>query len=189
MKKTLKIIGAGFFSALLLSASCNKLPTELTEDGYTKAYITYSNAQPGCPYVIVPTGDGEEMHYSDGKPIYYNAIDLPEAYQKPGYIEMKFRRSKAPNTCNHTAPIVIEDMRPSSNPSIDGNVIMSDSNCVLIEAMITPKDTQLFYPINLEEKYQTEGMKITFEFSYSRAMLPAGCPADYSVSITKIRSN
>jgi len=64
------------------------------------------------------------------------------------------------------------------NYRIIGLVHIQDGECpIWIEAR--GKDGPLkIYPVNLEEKYQQEGMKIKFAYTHSMAQQPEGCDID-----------
>ena len=50
-------------------------------------------------------------------------------------------------------------------------------------------DFHTIYPINLEQKYQKNGLYIQFNYTISRAMSPEGCTIDGVVSVENVEKS
>jgi hypothetical protein len=62
-----------------------------------------------------------------------------------------------------------------SDGKISGTVYVSLKGCpVLIETTIAGEKLRL-YPVNLDDAYKTDGIRIYFHYTISRAMQPEGC--------------
>ncbi len=67
-----------------------------------------------------------------------------------------------------------------------GIVHVSESDCpVYIEAKLTDHAVNMF-PINIEDKYKVEGMKIKFTYELSRGAQPENCDVDMVVSLSDV---
>lgn len=74
----------------------------------------------------------------------------------------------------------------SENYRIIGVVHVSDTGCKLyIDAQEKDKKVKM-YPVNLDEKFQKEGMRLKFDYAASRAPLPDGCDAAQVVSVSDV---
>lgn len=68
-----------------------------------------------------------------------------------------------------------------------GIVHVSEEGCpVEIEAKMNSGEMLALYPIDLEDKYKVEGMRIRFTYAVSRAPQPDGCSADMTVSLSDV---
>ena len=75
---------------------------------------------------------------------------------------------------------VTEAVENELQDEVVGTVHLSDTGCpYYIEANIN-KAIRLLYPINLEEKFKVEGLKIKFRYGRSKAPSPENC-LDYTV--------
>ena len=69
---------------------------------------------------------------------------------------------------------------------VKGTVYVSQEGCpVFITAKIDGALVKM-YPVNLEEQYKIDGLKIKFSFNLSRAMQPENCKVDKVVSIENV---
>lgn len=97
-----------------------------------------------------------------------------------------------------TDPVVVEEVieevietvetdEPPVEPfnRVLGTVHLNDGCGVYIE-VLDGLETKLMYPVNLDETYKTEGTRIKFEYARSRAMQPAGCSVDMTVSVSDV---
>jgi hypothetical protein len=67
-----------------------------------------------------------------------------------------------------------------------GTVCVSQEGCpVFITAKIDGALVKM-YPVNLEEQFKIDGLKIKFSFNLSRAMQPENCKVDKVVSIENV---
>ncbi len=81
---------------------------------------------------------------------------------------------------------IIDANDTSENYRVVGIVHVSETECPLyIEAREKDKTINL-YPMNLDEKYKKEGMKLKFEYAISKGAMPANCNADLVVSLTDV---
>lgn len=203
MQRFLKTLSFISCTILLLSASCRNVTDEnnvetsgSNENGFIEAVVTQSFSEEGCEYLIAPTQNGELMNDENGNVILYMPIELDEAFRKNGPVEIKFHLSRIKQEgCFHAKPIIIDEIREGkmTNPGmqmISGTVHLTDDACkIYIDAEIAPDEIKRFYPVNLDEKFRKEGMKIKFSYNLSRAMQPEGCYVDHVVSINAAEKN
>ena len=81
-----------------------------------------------------------------------------------------------------------EEEIPSNegNYRIIGIVHVSETDCpVYIEAQ-EENETVNYYPVNLEEKYKVEGMKIKFDYTWSKAPQPENCDVDKAIQVNDV---
>jgi len=72
------------------------------------------------------------------------------------------------------------------NYRVIGLVHVSETECPLyIEAKLTNGAVNM-YPMNLDEKYKREGMKIKFAYELSRGAQPENCELDMVVSVSDV---
>lgn len=87
-------------------------------------------------------------------------------------------------------PVEVEDnIDPANNDGnyrVIGTVHLAEGCGVYIEAETSPGELQKLYPVNLEDQFKVEAAKIKFDYALSRAMLPEGCDADLTVSVTDV---
>lgn len=101
-------------------------------------------------------------------------------------------------TAKETDPIVVEEVieevieeveseEPPTDPvnRVFGIVHLNEGCGAYIE-VIDGENTQLLYPINLDEAYKVEGTRIKFVYAMSRAMQPEGCSVDMTVTVTDV---
>lgn len=68
-----------------------------------------------------------------------------------------------------------------------GTVHIQKDNCLYVEAMIKESDKPIkLYPVNLDEKFEVEGIKIKFEYAINRMMIPENCIADVAARFYKV---
>lgn len=74
-----------------------------------------------------------------------------------------------------------------------GTVHLSANGCPYYIEIQKSKNTNIekesfknVYPVNLDEKYRKDGLKIHFNYNISRAMTPAGCTVDAVVSVENV---
>jgi hypothetical protein len=72
------------------------------------------------------------------------------------------------------------------NYRIIGTVHLAEGCGAYIEAEVTPGEMKKLYPVNLEDQFKVESARIKFEYALSRAMLPEGCDAEMTVSVTDV---
>ncbi len=69
---------------------------------------------------------------------------------------------------------------------VKGTVYISKEGCpVFITAKIDGVLVKM-YPVNLEEQFKIDGLKIKFSFNLSRAMQPENCEVDKVVSLENV---
>lgn len=73
--------------------------------------------------------------------------------------------------------------RIGDNYRIVGVIHVNDDPCgAYIEAQ--EKDGMVkMYPVNLEDKYKKDGLRVKFDYTLSRAMQPAGCSVDKVIAV------
>ncbi len=73
------------------------------------------------------------------------------------------------------------------NYRVVGIVRENTEGCAFcIETEIAPGEIKFLYAVNLEDQFKKEGTKIKFDYALSRAMLPEGCKAEMTVSVTDV---
>ncbi|HIP31194.1 MAG TPA: hypothetical protein EYG86_00385 [Crocinitomicaceae bacterium] len=65
-----------------------------------------------------------------------------------------------------------------------GKIFLGDA-CVYINATVDGKPISM-YPINLEEQFKVSDLKISFDFSPSRAPQPTDCVVDRVVTVSNV---
>ncbi len=72
---------------------------------------------------------------------------------------------------------------------MDGVVTMSstDGECALWIMCTKTSSVPGFYPINLDQQFQIDGLKIAFNYSDSRAPLPENCTTLKAVVISEVK--
>lgn len=79
-----------------------------------------------------------------------------------------------------------DSLTTPDNYRVIGLVHVSETECPLyIEAKLADKTVNM-YPMNLDEKYKREGMKIKFAYALSRGPQPENCELDMVVSLTDV---
>lgn len=81
----------------------------------------------------------------------------------------------------------------TNNYRIVGTVHVPEEGCPFyIDAQMKDKKIVKMYPVNLDERFRKEGMRLKFDFKRSRAPQPEGCDAEMTVSVvdvTPLRGN
>lgn len=67
-----------------------------------------------------------------------------------------------------------------------GIVHLSEEGCPFYISTEIDGKSMKFYPINLEESFKVEGLKIKFSYNLSRAMQPENCQVDKVVSVSNV---
>ncbi len=65
-------------------------------------------------------------------------------------------------------------------------VVENATSCLVLKTEVKPGEYQLLWPINLEEQYQVEGMKLKFTYAINRAQIPEDCTADHAVKVYEV---
>ena len=74
---------------------------------------------------------------------------------------------------------------PESNRLV-GIVHVSETECPLyIEAKLTDRSVKM-YPMNLDDKFKNEGMKIKLTYEHSRGAHPENCDVEMVVSLSEV---
>jgi hypothetical protein len=75
------------------------------------------------------------------------------------------------------------------NMMMDGEVVISqkDGECALW--IMTTKTSSFagFYPVNLDDQFKVNGLKIAFNYSDSRAPLPESCQTLKAIVISEVK--
>lgn len=101
------------------------------------------------------------------------------------------QKEVATNSVNETkeeVEEVVEETEEALNNNfrIVGTVHTTDKGCgVYIDAKMEDTSVKM-YPVNLDEKYQVEGMFIRFTYALSRAMQPSECDCSKVVSLSDV---
>ena len=75
----------------------------------------------------------------------------------------------------------------SENYRVIGIVRENSKGCdFCVETEIAPGEFKFLYVVNLEDQYKSDGQKIKFDYALSRAMIPEGCSAEMTVSISDV---
>lgn len=72
------------------------------------------------------------------------------------------------------------------NYRVIGIVHVSETDCPLLIETRLKDETVLFYPLNLDEKFRREGMRIKFAYEASKGALPENCTQAIAVSLSDI---
>jgi hypothetical protein len=67
-----------------------------------------------------------------------------------------------------------------------GIVHLSDQGCGVTIDVTEGEKTFNCYPVNIEDKYKVEGMKLKFFYEMSKAQQPEGCDVDLVISISDV---
>jgi hypothetical protein len=62
-----------------------------------------------------------------------------------------------------------------SDGKISGTVHVSLKGCPILIETIIGGETLRLYPVNLDDAFKTDGIRIYFHYTTSRAMQPVGC--------------
>lgn len=74
----------------------------------------------------------------------------------------------------------------TENNRLVGLVHVSETECPLyIEAKLTDRSVNM-YPINLDDKFKNEGMKIKFTYELSRGTHPENCDVEMVVLLNEV---
>ena len=72
-----------------------------------------------------------------------------------------------------------------------GTVHLAEDNCPYY-ILINKGDAELInkkvYPINLDDKFKKKGLKLSFSFTYIKAMSPENCPIDLVVALDSVKA-
>lgn len=69
-----------------------------------------------------------------------------------------------------------------------GTVRLSDEGCKVYIEVIEENDAKLIlFPINIEDQFKIDYAAIIFDYNLSRAPMPTGCLADYTVTVTNVQ--
>ena len=74
----------------------------------------------------------------------------------------------------------------NGNSRVVGVVHVSETECPLYIETRLKDSTANMYPMNLEEKYKKEGMRLKFNYALSRGQQPENCDIDFVVSMTDV---
>jgi hypothetical protein len=72
-----------------------------------------------------------------------------------------------------------------------GIVHLAEDNCphyILISKGGVELINKKVYPINLEDKFKKKGLKLSFLFTYSKAMSPENCTVDFVVALDSVKA-
>lgn len=64
-------------------------------------------------------------------------------------------------------------------------IVELSEHCTIIHSEIEGKPITM-YPVNIEDKFKKEGLKIQFDFALSRAAQPTNCIVDRVVSVSNV---
>lgn len=87
---------------------------------------------------------------------------------------------------------VLKDENIDTNPTteestISGKVYISSEGCPFYIIAIEEGKEVKMYPVNLEESFKKNGIKIKFSYNLSRAMQPSNCQVDKVVSVSNVK--
>tara|TARA_B100000497_G_C7440878_1_gene274344 strand:+ start:187 stop:519 length:333 start_codon:yes stop_codon:yes gene_type:complete len=93
-------------------SSCNSIkekpiqkPVELTPEGFTAGVIQKSTKKGDCLFTILVTSNS-------GEPLYFDPINLDEAYKKDGIaLFFKYRPLRMMNRCQRANPVEIQELQ------------------------------------------------------------------------------
>ena len=74
----------------------------------------------------------------------------------------------------------------AENYRVIGVVHISETDCPLFISVEDQGKSFTLYPMNLEDKYKREGMKLKFSYAASKGAQPSNCNADIVVSISEV---
>lgn len=92
-----------------------------------------------------------------------------------------------------TSPCTMKASEFNSVGAYQGIVHLKEAACpIYIEitgafSKSTIMEYRTIYPVNLEKKYQKNGLSLQFNYSISRAMSPEGCQTDAIVSLSEVQ--
>ena len=93
--------------------------------------------------------------------------------------------SSTDNTTEVTNSDAEENAAPQENLAY-GTIHITDSGCkVYIDTKDGDREVKM-YPVNLEDKFKKDGLRIKFGWDQSRAPQPAGCDANMVVSVKDV---
>ncbi len=144
-----------------------------------------------CLYIEAETAPGEL------KSLY--PINLDTAFQAEGTrikFEFTYSRAMVPKGCKAEYAAVVRNVilvREGSEATFENNyryigtVHLTEGGCgIYIDALTGPDTYKKLYPINLDEQFKVEGARIKFDYELSRAMMPSGCDADFTVTVSDV---
>ena len=74
----------------------------------------------------------------------------------------------------------------NENYRVVGIVHISETECPIYIETKLKDSTVNMYPMNLEEKYKRDGMKLKFDYALSRGAQPVNCDVDMVVSMSDV---
>ncbi len=74
----------------------------------------------------------------------------------------------------------------SENYRVVGIVHTSETDCPIYIETRLKDSTVNMYPMNLEEKYKRDGMRLKFDYALSRGAQPENCDVDMVVSMSDV---
>ncbi|MFT5822791.1 MAG: hypothetical protein ACI8ZM_004048 [Crocinitomix sp.] len=74
----------------------------------------------------------------------------------------------------------------NENYRVVGIVHISETDCPIYIETKLKDSTVNMYPMNLEEKYKRDGMKLKFDYALSRGAQPENCDIDMVVSMSDV---
>jgi len=182
MNKFFKKIAFVVFAGILLSSSCREVAgteevvsNDVSE--FVEGVITEKHSEGDCGFLIATEAE-------DGTQLYF-PVELGNEFKTEGMkVEMKFHTSRIQQTvCLNAQPIIIDKIRALST----GTIHLTDGGCgIYIDAKVNGTGVRL-YPIDLDERFKKEGIKIEFSHALSRAPQPEGCLVDHVVTITSAK--
>ncbi|MEX0996350.1 MAG: hypothetical protein WDZ45_04835 [Flavobacteriaceae bacterium] len=88
-------------ATLTTTETMNQSELKMSEDGFKKATVVYSEVEDDCPYTISV----------DGESTLFDPINLEEEYKKSqNNIWVKYRSLRMPNRCEKATPVEITDI-------------------------------------------------------------------------------
>lgn len=80
-------------------------------------------------------------------------------------------------------------MADNGGMMMDGEVIVSQQNGECALWIMTTKTSSVagFYPVNLDDQFKVNGLKIAFNYSDSRAPLPENCQTLKAIVISEVK--
>jgi hypothetical protein len=80
----------------------------------------------------------------------------------------------------------VRPMREEDMVDITGIVRINKEGCPVLIEMIEGDLYSLVYPVNLEDKFKVNGMKIGFSYLPSRAPMLEGCAAEKVIAVSDV---
>lgn len=94
--------------------------------------------------------------------------------------------ASAQDTAATTETTTVAEAETAEDTFTIGVVHVTETGClVYIDAQKEDGKVKM-YPINLEEHFRKEGVKLKFQYTISRAMQPAGCEAEWAVRLENV---